>query len=160
MSVQTVHLRGGGERGLWKSTFFPYTFTFLAWFLLFSWGFLALKKCWYVLFFWGEGVSESVHTYNHENVDIYGWPHTVLNVTLVTCFLCISTIQYRLLVLHRYGFQTARCIGYLPYTQMSTFGRWQHCLLLQYIQCSILSMSKQHYFTSAEHFILNISCWL
>ncbi len=45
----------GGEGGLWKSTFFMQTFNFLAWFLLFSWGYLALKKCWYVLFLGGGG---------------------------------------------------------------------------------------------------------
>ncbi len=42
-----------------KSTFFPYTFNFLVWFLLFSWGFLASRNVG-VYSFWGEGVSESV----------------------------------------------------------------------------------------------------
>ncbi len=48
---------------------------FLGWILLFSCGFLALKKYWCVLFFGRGGVSESVwFVYNHENVDIYGQP--------------------------------------------------------------------------------------
>ncbi len=51
-------LSGGGGGVLWKSIFLSYTFNFLAWFLLFSWAFLTLKKCWCVLFF--GGVSESV----------------------------------------------------------------------------------------------------
>ncbi len=48
--------------GYVKINIFSYTFNFMAWFLLFSWEFLALKKCWCVLFFWrgGEWVSESM----------------------------------------------------------------------------------------------------
>ncbi len=48
-----------GEGGcLWKSTFFPYTFNFLARFLLFSWWFLALKKCWCLFIFGGGGLRK------------------------------------------------------------------------------------------------------
>ncbi len=74
-------LSGGG--GLWKSTFYPYTINFLVWFLLFSWGFLALKKCWCVLFFLVRGESQKVYgLYIHENFDIYGRP---LNCLLQPC---------------------------------------------------------------------------
>ncbi len=62
-----------GEGDLWKSTIFPNTFNFLAWFLLFLRGFLALKKCWCVLIF-GRGSQKVYGLYTHENVDIYGWP--------------------------------------------------------------------------------------
>ncbi len=55
MSVQTIHFSGG----LWKSKYFPYTFKFLALFLIFSWGFLALKNV-NVYSFGGRGVFESV----------------------------------------------------------------------------------------------------
>ncbi len=68
---------GGGGGGLWKSTFFPCTFNFLAWFLLFSWGFLALKKRSCALLFWGEGFQKVHGVYTHENVEIYGWPLSV-----------------------------------------------------------------------------------
>ncbi len=57
-SVQTIHLQGKGG-GLWKSTFFPYTFNFLTWFLLFSCRFLTLKNV-EVYFLWWGGVSKSV----------------------------------------------------------------------------------------------------
>ncbi len=54
---------------------FSYTFNFLAWFLLFSWGFLARKKCWCILFLgWRRGSQKVYGLYTHENVDIYGQP--------------------------------------------------------------------------------------
>ncbi len=41
---------------MWKFKKIQYTFNFLAWCLLFSWWFLALKKCWCILgFFGGRG---------------------------------------------------------------------------------------------------------
>ncbi len=74
-SVQNKHVRGGGGGDLWKSIFLPYTFNFCAWFLLFSWGFLPLKKCWSVLFFFGGGGGlRKCGLYTHEKVDIYERP--------------------------------------------------------------------------------------
>ncbi len=52
-------ISGWGEGGgLWKSTFLNFLVRLK--FLLFSWGFLALKKCWCIFFLGWEGVSESV----------------------------------------------------------------------------------------------------
>ncbi len=57
-SVQSIHFHGGGEGVCEYQHVFLDTFSFLAWFLLFSFGFLALKKCWCVLFFLGGGLRK------------------------------------------------------------------------------------------------------
>ncbi len=76
---------GRVERSV-KSKKNPYTFNFLVWFLLFSWEFLALKKCWCVLFLGGRGSQKVYGLYTHENVDIYGRP--INNVRM-----CLSSIM-------------------------------------------------------------------
>ncbi len=75
--VQTIHFRGEG-RVYENQTFFCTLLNFCPDFLLFSWGLLALKKCWSILLFcgegwWeGEGISESVWFVHSLKCCIYG----------------------------------------------------------------------------------------
>ncbi len=62
-----------------KINIFSYTSNFLAWFLLFSWGVLALKNVDVYSLLEGRGSQKVYGLYNHENVDIYGWPLNFLH---------------------------------------------------------------------------------
>ncbi len=74
MGVQTIHIGRWGGRGIVKINFYLYTFNFLAWFLLFAWGFYAIKNV-DVYAFFDRGGSQRVYgLYIHENVAIYGQP--------------------------------------------------------------------------------------
>ncbi len=77
----------GGGWGLWKSTFFPYTFNFLPWSLLFSKWFLALKNVDVYSFFggWG-GVSEGVWFVHSWKCWHYGWPLTAVQIQIEICW--------------------------------------------------------------------------
>ncbi len=61
--------------------FFSRLLTFWPNFLLFSWGFLALKNVdVYSIFGRGEGSQKVYGLYTHENVDIYGWLLSLLKI--------------------------------------------------------------------------------
>ncbi len=64
-----------GRGDLWKSTFFPYTFNFLAWFFIIFIGIFGTQMLMHTLFLGGREGSQKVYgVYTYENVDIYGRP--------------------------------------------------------------------------------------
>ncbi len=70
----TNHTLLGGGEGC-ENQIFIHTLNFLTWFLLFSWGFLALQKSRCVLFFFGGGYQKVYGLYTRDSL------RPVLNLT-------------------------------------------------------------------------------